>query len=204
MSKQKLSREPSLEGLDPHFSALREKHSLWKAAAVHASSRRCGCRSQSSCAAMHCALQPLEPLPIPMGAHPAPLTHTQQEAQEGQWHLTPHPCAPPSLALLYRSQSDWHHCSWLRRKKEHIGSSSSCLQERGPRVFFPELRMAANGAVPRRLTVSSETCKQPRKAQSTCDQKNPSQEVRRLNKSSYNVTDSKGWLLCTSPIGDLL
>lgn len=38
--------------------------------------------------------------------------------------------------------------------------------------FFPELCMAANGAVPRRLTVSSETCKQPRKTQSTCDKKN--------------------------------
>lgn len=38
---------------------------------------------------------------VPTGFWPAVLTHTQHESQERQGPLQPHPCAPPSLALLY-------------------------------------------------------------------------------------------------------
>lgn len=41
---------------------------------------------------------------------------------------------------------------------------------------------------------------QAAEARNVCDKMSPCQEVKRLKTSSWNVTDSKGWPLCTNPV----
>lgn len=71
-------------------------------------------------------------LPVPTGFWPAVLTHTQQESQERQGLLQPHPCVPPSFALLYHIRLASLR---LAAREERTHRLFKFSQERGPRFF---------------------------------------------------------------------
>lgn len=78
---------------------------------------------------------------VPTGFWPAVLTHTQQESQERQGPLQPHPCVPPPLALLYHirlaslrlaareERTRWLFKFSLTRKRPKI-FSQNCVRQR--------------------------------------------------------------------------
>lgn len=69
--------------------------------------------------------------------------------------------------------------------------------------FFPELCMAAMEPCQADSLFPVKPASSPERHRAHVMRKT-SQEVRSLSMSSNNVIDSKGWLLCTSPVGDLL